>query len=246
MNSNDYGMALTMKKKRKIKLLIVEDDRSLAGTLKELITIKAKDITVVGITINTASCLQAVNDQHPDVILLDQNLKDGDTGIDILLELKKSDSQPKVIMFTMFPGDTNFFTGIKLNIDGFIEKSGPVAMDSDNIINAIRMVASGKKYFSDSDLSRIQAEFGEIDSNYFSKRITDQIETPKKKHITQRECDVILAMIKLGNRQLAAKSLGISPGTVKNHISSINDKLGTKTIEQAAIVANKIGIIHLY
>lgn len=54
--------------------------------------------------------------------------------------------------------------------------------------------------------------------------------------LSRREVQVLQARVDTGCHKLAARQLGISVGTVKNHLWAIHRALGARTTAQAAAI----------
>ena len=65
----------------------------------------------------------------------------------------------------------------------------------------------------------------------------------KTDELTERQKEVLVAYSKYGLGKTAAKSLGITPRTYKNHCTAIYRKLGVHNMTQAIIIAFRAGIM---
>ena len=55
--------------------------------------------------------------------------------------------------------------------------------------------------------------------------------------LTPRELDALRAMASTGGGKLAARRMGITENTLKNHLNTVHHKLGTLSTVQAAVYA---------
>lgn len=79
-----------------IKILIVEDDPLTSQDLKEII--QENGMQVVGIAKNKAEAKDIISGQYPDILVVDINLKDGDSGIDLVMEVNSDQKLPVVFL----------------------------------------------------------------------------------------------------------------------------------------------------
>jgi DNA-binding NarL/FixJ family response regulator len=84
-----------------MRLLIADDSEILLSRLCELLS-EVEGITIVGQAKDCPSCVEAVQNLRPDVVILDIRIPGGD-GILALEAIKRCKNPPKVIMFTSYP-----------------------------------------------------------------------------------------------------------------------------------------------
>ena len=77
-------------------VLIIDDEENLCWMLKETFTIQGYEANYCH---NVKDGLQKIREEHPDVVILDVNLPDGN-GKDLLKKIKDEVSETIVIMLT--------------------------------------------------------------------------------------------------------------------------------------------------
>ena len=82
------------------KLLIADDNKEFCDILREYFT-DQEDIELVGIAYNGVEALKMINEEQPNVVVLDIIMPHLD-GIGVLEKLGQVESRPKVIMLTAF------------------------------------------------------------------------------------------------------------------------------------------------
>ncbi len=102
-----------------LKVLLVEDSRVLAERMREALA-TLQGVEVVGSVADESAAVAAALEKHPDVIILDLQLKEG-TGFGVLQRLGKS--RPIVVVFTnyMLPEYQRLATS--LGVEHFLNKS---------------------------------------------------------------------------------------------------------------------------
>lgn len=124
---------------KKIKVCVVDDNRELVGLLDEYIS-SQEDMVVVGVGHNGQECLDILEQEEPDVLVLDIIMPhlDGLAVLEKLRGLKKS-HLPNVIMLTAFGQEDVTKKAVDLGASYFILKP----FDMENLALHIRQV-SGK------------------------------------------------------------------------------------------------------
>src|SRR5687768_2600857 len=137
-----------------VKVLLVDDDALVRAGLR-LILSSADDIDVVGETDDGAGAAEAVRRHGPDVVLMDLRMPQMD-GIAATAALRRLDPAPQVIVLTTFQADEQVVAALRAGASGFLVKDTPPA----DIINAVRLVATGDAIVSPSVTRTLLAHFG--------------------------------------------------------------------------------------
>ena len=100
-----------------VRILIVEDERSIAEPFARLLRREGFETTVAG---TAAEALTAARDTEPDLVLLDLALPDGD-GRDVCRILRAERDVP-VIMVTARGTETDRIVGLEIGADDYVVK----------------------------------------------------------------------------------------------------------------------------
>ncbi|MFI9381820.1 response regulator [Kutzneria sp. NPDC052558] len=208
--------------------VVVVDDEELVRSGFRLILEAAGDIEVVA----TATGGQAVKEiglHRPDVVLLDIRMPDVD-GLSILRELRGLAQPPVVAMLTTFDSDEYIATALRSGAAGFILKdTGP-----DQLAQVVRTLAAGGVVLSPKVTKTV------VDG-YLSGAGSAAVAQVEK--LTERERAVLVLIADgLSNADIGAR-IHVSVGTVKDHVSAILTKLGVGSRVQAALVAQRAGLL---
>lgn len=197
----------------KIRILIVDDHAILRTGLKLLLN-SQEDMEIVGETGNGKEALEMAAELKPRVVLLDLSLDDIN-GLDILTEIKKIDSEIKVLVLTMHDDESYLHTALENGSDGYILKK---AADLE-LLTAIRAVNRDEVFLDPSMTKAV------LKNLYNSHRKDLQNDKESKELLSSRENEV-LKLVALGytNKQIADK-LVISIKTVESHKARIREKL---------------------
>ncbi|MFE5869213.1 response regulator [Streptomyces roseifaciens] len=226
-----------------IRVLIV-DDEELFRTGLRMVLHTADDITVVG-ECTATEAPAAVAESAPDVVLLDIRMPDRD-GLAVLEDVKSGPDAPSVLMLTSFDSDAYVARALQAGADGFLLKDSDPAY----LARAVRAAAAGGSALSPA-IARSVVE-GYV-SSLAGERPTGRTETPAPQpaaadaddrvaQLTPREREVLALLgAGLSNREIATE-LHLSPGTVKEHVSTVLAKLGTDNRVRAAVIAWQSGL----
>lgn len=127
---------------RPYRILIVDDHAIVREGLKQILA-EVSDIEVAGEADTSSRALQLARQQAWDLVLMDISMPDR-SGLETLELLKKEHPGIKVLMLSMYRETQYAVRALKTGAMGYLNKqSAP-----DQLVNAIRLVASGKKYIS--------------------------------------------------------------------------------------------------
>ncbi len=210
-----------MNNESKQNILIIDDHPLFRKGLMQLMQ-SAEEFTIAGEASGGKEGIALALELLPDMILLDLNMKDM-SGIDVLIALKASDIDARIIMLTVSDSAEDLVAALRAGADGYLLKD----MEPEDLLADIRSAALGKMTLNDKltmMLSRALTE-GSRPKNINEAGLTDQ-ETK------------ILELIATGkSNKLIANDLKITEGTVKVHVKHMLKKLNLKSRVEAAVWA---------
>ena len=222
-----------------IRVLLVDDQTLIRQGIRLLLELEP-DIQVVGQAANGREALEQAETLHPDVILMDVRMP-GMDGVAATRELRLRFPEVKVIILTTFEDDETVFEGLKAGARGYLLKD----ISSEEMAEAVRKVAAGEALIQSRITRKVLAEFSRLatatDRQPSSKTgvVSDALPVP----LTGREHEVLQALAHgLSNREIA-EQLVITEGTVKNHVSSLIEKMGVRDRTQAVLKGQELGLI---
>ncbi|MEW5920999.1 MAG: response regulator transcription factor [Bacillota bacterium] len=196
----------------KINIMIVDDHTILRIGIRLLLN-NQQDMEIVGETGSGREALILAKELLPRVILLDISLDDAN-GLDIIPELKKIDTEIRVLVLTMHEDESFLLQVLSKGGDGYILKK---AADLE-LITAIRAVNRNEVYI-DPSLTK------SVLRNIYGKPEKTQKKSREDQQLSGREKEV-LKLVAMGytNRQIADKLL-LSIKTIESHKARIKEKL---------------------
>jgi DNA-binding NarL/FixJ family response regulator len=210
-----------------VKVLLVDDDALVRAGLRIILS-SAEDIQVVGEADDGARVVAAVRQHRPDVVLMDIRMAEMD-GITATAALRRLNPPPKVIVLTTFQADEQVMSALRAGASGFLVKDTPPA----DIINAVRLVASGDAIISPSVTRTLLSHFGDAQASDRRRAATQRLAT-----LTDREREVATAIASGASNAEVAASLFMSEATVKAHVSRLFTKLDVANRVQIAILVH--------
>ncbi|MBC8163242.1 MAG: response regulator transcription factor [Roseiflexaceae bacterium] len=210
-----------------IRILIAEDQTLMRQGLKTILDLE-DGFEVVGLASDGREAVERALALQPDVVLMDVQMPHVD-GVTATAELTAQLPTTRVIILTTFDSDDYVFEGIKAGARGYLLKDTP----ADELLQVIRRVHDGESLIQPSMAARLIAEFNRRSA------------PPPASHeaISEREREVLRLLTDgLSNREIGAR-LFLAEGTVKNHVSTILDKLHAANRTQAARIAREHGLI---
>jgi len=212
-----------------IRVMIVDDHKMVREGLTKLIELD-EEIRVVEDASDGSECLSKFQDARPDVILLDINMPDM-SGIDIFKVLRHRKRRPKILILTVHNEMEYLIKAIDLGVDGYLLKDA----SSKELVRAIRFVYEGERFIQPSLIPLLN-----------SKLIARDMDREKLRSLTNRELE-ILKLVALGhfNKDIAS-ILSITERTVKNHLTSVFQKIDCMDRTQAAIFCIRNGVVNIH
>lgn len=208
-----------------IRILLADDHPFVRAGIRATLT-EESDFAVVGEAETGYETQQLFQELQPDVVLLDLNMP-GPSAVETVTYLRKKHPNTKVIILTAYDDEAYIRGMMGSGVDGYILKDEA----PETVVQAIRMVLVGGKWFSNSIVEILTQPAG--DNNAI---------TPKDAGLTRREWQ-LLEMLAQGwsNAHIAAE-LQLADQTVRNYISRLYDKLCVETRAEAIVWAVKYGL----
>jgi two-component system response regulator DesR len=198
-----------------IRVLLADDQALVRGALAAMLGLEP-DIEVVAQVSSGDEVLPAAREANPDVALLDVQMP-GKDGITAAAELHNALPSCRIVVCTTFGRPGYLSRAMAAGAVGFVVKDAP----PEQLVDAVRRVHNGLRVV-DPALAAESLATGQ---------------SP----LTDRERDVLRVASTGGTIADVAKTLSLSQGTVRNHLSSAIGKTGARTRAEAARVAEDRG-----
>ncbi len=158
---------------------------------------------------------------RPDVVVMDLRMP-GTDGLSALAALRRENREARVIILSNYTGADEIHAALQAGAASYLPKT----VGQPELLKAIRLVAEGRSYVPPE----------------IAVRLTERLPFQE---LTAREQEVLALVVEGASNPDIARRLGIAASTVKNHISSIFEKLGVTQRTEAVAVAIKRGIVRI-
>jgi DNA-binding NarL/FixJ family response regulator len=214
-----------------IRILLVDDQRLMREGLRILLELEP-DLEIVGEAGDGQAGLDAYEALQPDVVLMDVRMP-GMDGVEATWRLRERWPDARVVILTTFDDDEYVFEGLRAGAMGYLLKD----VSGHDLAEAVRTVAAGGVLIQPSVARKVVAEFARVAPP--ARAVDAGLAEP----LSEREQEILeLLALGLNNREIADR-LSLAPGTVKNYVTTILQKLGVRDRTQAAIRARELGLI---
>jgi DNA-binding NarL/FixJ family response regulator len=216
-----------------IRVFLIDDHRSILWGLEKLIDSGTPAMRVVGSATNCADALKLLDQAAPDVILLDMDLG-RENGLDAIPQLLAK-STAKILVLTGLRDKTVLDKAVLAGARGLVEKEAP----AETILTAIARVHEGQLWLDRAATGRLFVEFSRKGAAPAADPEQQSIST-----LTDRERQIIVATVTYAGAtaKVIAEKLHISEHTLRNHLTSIYDKLGVANRLELFAYAHKNGL----
>lgn len=208
-----------------IKLVLADDHRLMQDGLRSRLE-REDNLDILTCVGTGHEALESTMALKPNVLLLDINMP-GLNGIEVLEKLEKKQSSTAVIMLSMHDSRDYVIRSVKAGAKGYVLKD----VGSEELVMAINQVANGRSYLCPQASDRLL------------EQINDKPK-PKDDTLTNRESDVLKAIVNgQGNKDIA-QTLHISVRTVETHRLRIKKKLGATSTAALVKLALQKGLVN--
>lgn len=207
-----------------IRILIVDDHDIVRQGLKKLFE-KVQGMTIIAEQDNGINALHWLRHNDCDVVLLDISMP-GLSVIEVLKQLRDEKPKLPILIFSNYTEDQYAIRLIKSGASGYLTKGCMSAV----IVEAVREVVSGKKYFSQAVLEMLVNEI--------------RIPEGKLPHeiLSDREFKVFRLLVAGKSNNEIASLLFISNKTVSTHKTNLLGKMNLQSVAQLVHYAVQHGL----
>lgn len=203
-----------------IRVLVVDDHPPMRMGLVALIK-SQPGMDVIAEASDGEEAIEVYEDVLPDVVLMDLRMP-GMGGVEAILAIRKKFPEARVIVLSTYDLDEDIHRALQSGAKSYLLKDMP----TEEIASTIRAVHAGDAWLPRQVAARLD-------------------ERSEREQLTERERDVLEALIKGRSNKEIASSLCISEDTVKSHLKALFAKLHVRDRTEAAVEAIRHGIVHL-
>jgi NarL family two-component system response regulator LiaR len=212
-----------------IRVLICDDQWIVCEGLEAILGAEP-GIEVVGLAQDGVEALEKISKTQPDVVLMDLKMPVMN-GIQATRKIKELHPEVKVLVLTTYGDDEWVFDAVRNGASGYLLKGTPRAQ----LVAAVKGTAAGESFIDPKVAGRLL--------DHIAIRGAPTADSTLMDSLTERERDVLALLARGKSNTEIAKELYLSPGTVRNYISSILTKLDVTDRTQAALLALRHGLV---
>ncbi len=212
-----------------ISILVVDDHPIVRQGIRSLLS-NYPEFKIVGEADNGESALLGLREMSPDIILLDIRMP-GESGLDILSQIRRVQADAKVLVLTSFDDEEYVMDALKAGARGFILKG----VSDEILVNAIRAAHRGERVLSP-----------QVTEQVVQRLITDApnpVDDGDELDFDNDEQQILRMLVAGDSNSQISSQLYISPTTVKRKLRKIFAKLNVQSRAQAAAEAVRRGLV---
>lgn len=229
-----------------IRLLLADDHRLVRDGIRSLLS-DVEDIQILADVASGDELLAILNDLRktsnaasaglPDVVLLDVSMPmpagQIQSGLEAASFIAKEYPSVHILFLSMHEEAEYIINAMKAGARGYVLKNAEKA----ELVEAIRSVASGNRYFSKEVAERVMGSFAPIPA------VSDKQSATTAPTLTQREQEILQLVAAGLSTKIIASRLVISPRTVETHRTNIMQKLHAANTAELVRIALQFGLI---
>jgi len=222
-----------------IRLLIADDHTMVREGLVR--SMEQAGFDVVGQAADGQAAVEQATEHRPDVVVMDLSLPVL-SGVAATRSICRQLPRTAVLVLSMLSDETAVQSALGAGASGYMVKDCTTV----ELVDAVSRVACGEQVLAASIAAlfdRDAAADRTADAHHNHR--FDPVSDSPRPLLSKREEEVLRMMAKGVSLAEAASQLFISIKTVKNHLSSIYEKLGCHDRAQAVLRAVRMGLIQL-
>ena len=210
-----------------IRVLVADDHRIVRAGIAQFIADEA-DMVVAAEAASGDEVLALVRHESFDVVLLDISMPDK-SGIDTLRILRQSQPDLPVLMLSGYPEEHYAVNLLRAGASGYIAKDA----DPAEMIRAIRVVARGKRYLSETAAELVSAELTRPEGSA----------RPLHETLSVREFQIFRKLAAGQSPTAIGEELHLSVKTVSTYRARVLEKMNLQNNADLTYYAVKHGLL---
>ena len=207
-----------------INVMLVDDHAVVRMGFKMLLE-SASEIKVIAEAENGEMAIKAYVEHKPSVVVMDITMP-GMGGLEAIERILAKDSSARILVLSAHEDSVHPKRVLNAGAMGYLTKRSA----AEELIKAIRMVASGKKYIEASVAQQMAIQQLSGDQSPVDV-------------LSEREFEVFMSLAKGKTTNEIAENLFLSPRTVGTHLYNIKQKLNANNSAEIALIAMRSGLL---
>jgi DNA-binding NarL/FixJ family response regulator len=202
-------------------VLMVEDQKLFAESLRYVLQFRAEDLEITGIARNGREALDMIRARKPHLVLMDVRMPEMD-GVQATRVIHEMYPDIKILMLSTFQDDDYVRQAVQYGAVGYLLKN----IAPDEVAGAIRAVMAGIMQISPAVARSLMRKESAAPAG-----VDDEL-TPIVEGLTKREREVLALIAAANENQEIARTLGVSEQTARNYVHNLYSKLGVSNRTQ--------------
>ncbi|MGE5461478.1 MAG: response regulator transcription factor, partial [Solirubrobacterales bacterium] len=207
-----------------ITILIVDDERTFGEAL-QLALRQEGDLDVVEVATDGDTAVRAVDRHHPDVVLMDVSMP-GMNGIETTRRIKEEDPEALVLILSGDEDPLLLARAVQAGAAGLLRKTEGVV----EVASSVRRAYRGEALHDEAEVETAMRRLRH-------RRDADADARARLERLTPREQEILAQMAKGTSPDGIARTLKMSPHTLRTHTQNILTKLGVHSKMEALVLA---------
>lgn len=207
-----------------LRILLVDDHEVVRLGLATLLE-DTSGLKVIAEAGSAQEALHACERLNPDLVILDIRLPD-QPGVDVCRQIVERWPHIKVIMLTSYSDDDLIAQAISAGAAGYVLKQ----VGNEELLRAIEAVRRGQALLDPQVTQRVLQRMRQTER---------QLDAGAFRNLSERELEVLFLVSQGRSNPEIAETLSLSEKTVRNHVSSLLEKLGKSNRIELATYAVK-------
>lgn len=210
-----------------IKILVVDDHTIFRSGLRKLLS-DEPDMRVDDEARDVGEMLAKLRRATFDVVLLDVSMA-GRSGLEAMPSVRAEFPKLPVLLLSMYPAEQYAVVALRAGASGYLTKDA----ESEELILAIREVASGRRYLSSTAAQRLLLQ-----------TVGGSDDQPPHHRLSAREHQIMLMIVQGISLTEIGKQMFISVKTVSSTRTRILQKIGVDSNAELVLYAVRHRIVH--
>ena len=209
-----------------MRVIMIDDHALFRVGLQGLL--EQRNIEVIAAVADGEEGIRLVEEEKPDVILLDLRMPDH-SGLEILSKIREKNIDIPIAILTTSNEEQDLREALQRGAQGYLLKD----MEPDELVGALRDIVKGKNV--------VAQNMTDVLTRMAQGKVSDTPDSPFA-DLTPRETEILKLLAEGQSNKVIARNLGISDGTVKLHVKAILRKLNIHSRVEAAVIAVEKGL----
>lgn len=228
-----------------LRIILVDDHQLFRDGVKRILEMEG-DFRIVGEGSDGGDAIRLARELQPDIVLMDINMPNIN-GVAAAADVIAASPKSRVIILSIHDDEGYVYRTLRNGASGYLLKD----MGTTDLVDAVRVVARGGAYIHPKVTGKLIDEFRRLSEQeeMFERPLINEdsvsVDPTLIDSLTRREREVLQLMAEGKSNRAIGEFLFISEKTVKNHVSSILQKLNVQDRTQAVVISIKNGWVKL-